>query len=82
MSTGWIIGYGIGAVVVLLVVALLLILIATARKIGDQADDIRVALEDARVATLPLWRVEQINASIASITERLAMARRVLEGRR
>lgn len=81
MTTGWTIGFAVGGVVVLLVVALLAILIATARKIGDQAEDIRLALEAAREGTLPLWRVEQINARIASITERLGMARRVLGGR-
>ncbi|MBW3667014.1 MAG: hypothetical protein KY394_05395 [Actinobacteria bacterium] len=80
MSTGWLIGYIIGGVVVILVVALLLILIFTARKIGDQADDIEAALATARDRTLALWEVEQVNARVGSIRDRLAAARQVLGG--
>lgn len=80
MTTGWTIGYVVGGVVVLLVVVLLTILIVTARKIGSQAEDIRMALEDTRIGTMPLWRVAQINRHIASITEGLRTARRVLGG--
>lgn len=80
MSTGWLIGFVIGAVVVVLVVALLLILIVSARKIGDQAQEIEIALESARVRTLALWEVQHINTRVESITHRLAAARRALGG--
>lgn len=80
MTTGWLIGYAIGAAVVLVVVALLLVLIAEARKIGDQAIEIRRALEDARANTLSLWEVERTNQLVEGITAKLAAARRALGG--
>ena len=80
MSTGWLIGFVIGGVVVVLVVSLLMILIASARKIGTQAQEIETALESARVRTLALWDVQHVNTRIESITERLAQARRALRG--
>lgn len=81
MSTGWLIGYVIGAVVVVLVVGLLSVLIFTARTIASQAEEIDSALETARERTLALWEVQAINQHINSITDRLATARRSLGGR-
>lgn len=81
MTTGWLIGYAIGAVVVVLVVVLLLILIWEARKIGDQAVEITRALEETRDNTDGLWEVAEINGRLNSITERLGIARRVLGGK-
>ncbi|MCH7584461.1 MAG: hypothetical protein IH941_04790 [Acidobacteria bacterium] len=80
MSTGWLIGFVIGGVVVVLVVSLLLILIASARKIGTQAQEIETALESTSVRTLALWDVQHVNTRIESITQRLAAARRALGG--
>ncbi len=80
MSSGWVIGYVVGAVVVVLVVALLLILIFSARRIADQAVHIRHALEEARLNTLGLWEVDEVNLRVGSITSRMAEARRILGG--
>lgn len=81
LSTGWLIGYVIGAAVVLIVVVLLAVLIVSARTIGNQAEEIQAALESARRRTMALWEVHEINARVGSITHRLAAARKVLGGR-
>ncbi len=77
---GWAIGFGIGGAVVLIVVVLLVTLIATARKIGDQARDIRTSLDEAYDNTLGLWEVEAVNDRVTSITGGLAEARKALGG--
>jgi ABC-type cobalamin transport system permease subunit len=46
-STGWVIGYSIAIAVVLVVVALVVPILLLARRIGDQAQDIDDALNDA-----------------------------------
>lgn len=75
MSDAWVIGWAIGAVVVVLVVALLLALIVSARRIGDQAAQIRRSLETLKDNTEPLWRVANVNVALRSIAGRLAAAR-------
>ncbi len=80
MSTGWIIGWAIGAVVVVAVVALLLILIMKARKIGDQAANILAALDESRENTLALWEVDSVNRSLETTRSALRQARIAVAG--
>lgn len=78
--TGWYVGYAIGAVVITVVVILVAIILGLARRIGVQAVQITQALEEARVATLPLWEVAKVNEGLASVTRNAAQARAALGG--
>ena len=51
---GWILGFTIGGVVVLVVVALVVPILMLARSIGDEAPKIDTALQDAVHNTAPL----------------------------
>jgi hypothetical protein len=53
-TTGWVVGYTIGAVVVLAVVALMVPILMLARSIGDEAPKINDALASAVGNTAPL----------------------------
>lgn len=72
MSDGWVIGWTIAGVVVLLVVLLLGILITSARRIAQQAAQIRRSLEDVEANTEPLWRIANLNVSLRSVGARPA----------
>ncbi len=78
--TGWYVGYIIAAVVITIVVVLVGIILALARRIGVQALQITVALDEARVNTLPLWDVDKINTGVRSIIKSAETARQVLGG--
>lgn len=67
---GWILGYGIGAVVVLVVVGLLLLMIVGARRTAEKAEAILAALQDVRDGTEGLWQV----AATVSTAERIVAA--------
>jgi hypothetical protein len=54
MTTDWTIGYVIGGVVVLAVVAVVTAILVLARQIGDEAPKINTALEGATRNTAPL----------------------------
>lgn len=75
----WIIGYAIGVVLVLLVVALLLLMIMGARKVADQAEAVVGALERARDNSAGLWDVGTTNTTAARITAAATAARLHLE---
>lgn len=51
---GWILGFTIGGVIVLVVVALVVPILMLARSIGDEAPKIDTALQDAVHNTAPL----------------------------
>ena len=53
-TTGWVVGFTIGGVVVLAVVALVVPILALARSIGDEAPKIDGALAEAVRNTAPL----------------------------
>ena len=75
VSTGWIIGWVVGAVVVLIAAVLLLLIIALGRRIAGQADAITQALDGARENTTPLFEVPKTNLAIDRITRGLRSAR-------
>ena len=68
MSTGWVIGYVIGGVLILAVVVLLLLMIRGAHRAAVKAEAILAALEESRDNTAPLWAVNDVNAAIERIT--------------
>ncbi len=77
---GWVIGYVVGAVIVVAVAVLAITLILQARKIGKQAADIVDALERARDNTAGLWEVDSVNRSLDSIRAAARAARVALTG--
>lgn len=78
--TGWYVGFVIGLVVISLVVVLVGMILGLARRIGVQAESITMALDDARVHTLPLWELSKVNDGFRGITRRATRAREVLGG--
>ncbi len=78
--TGWYVGYVIAAVIITVVVILVGAILALARRIGVQAQEVTVALDEARIATLPLWDVDKINTGVRSIIRSAEQARQVLGG--
>ena len=78
--TGWYVGYVIAAVIITVVVILVGMILALARRIGVQAAEVTAALDEARINTLPLWEVDKINSGVRSITRSAEQARQVLGG--
>jgi hypothetical protein len=77
VATGWIVGWVLGVVVVLIAATLLLVVIALGRRIAGQADSITRALDGARMNTEPLFDVTHTNLAIDRITRGLRRARGV-----
>jgi len=75
----WIVGWGIGTVVVAIAASLLGTIIALCRRIVGQAEDITRALDAARENTNALFGVTDTNAAVASITKDLRAVREGLE---
>ncbi len=78
--SGWYVGYIIAGVIITVVVVLVGIILALARRIGEQAAAITAALDEARVNTLPLWDVDKVNSGVRSIIKSAQTARQVLGG--
>ena len=79
MSDGWYLGWGIGLVFVVIVVALLLLMIRGASRAGDKAESIVEAFNVARENTAGLWNVDTTNRTIVDITSSARSAREYLE---
>lgn len=75
IAAGWPIGWGVGAVVVLLAAALLVIAILQARQIRRTADDITDALDGARRSTAPMFDIVRTNLAVDQITRSLRKVR-------
>ena len=75
---GWIVGYTIGAVVVLAVVALLLLMIRGASRTAGRAEAVLAGLHDARDGTAALWEVHTTVTTAERIVGAAAAARRAL----
>jgi hypothetical protein len=76
--TGWWIGYAVGAVVVVLVAALVITIIVTAKRISAVAKDATRALVQARDRTEVLWEVGTTNRVAEDILESAKRARAAL----
>ncbi len=77
----WILGWVLGAVVVVIAAGLLVTNILLARRIVAQARDITRALDAARENTNGLFALTDTNAAIQSITRDLRAVREGLEAR-
>jgi hypothetical protein len=75
IATGWIIGWAVGLVVVLLAAGLLLAIIGVGRLIEREADNITSALDGARRNTDPLYDVARTNLALDRITRGLRRVR-------
>ena len=76
----WIVGWVLGAVVVVIAAGLLLTIIALCRRIVSQANDITRALDGARENTAVLFRVAKTTDSLERITRDLRAVREGIEG--
>lgn len=75
IAVGWIIGWALGAMVVLIAAALLLAIIGVGRRITRQAEDITGALDGARANTEALFDVTRTNLAIDRTTRGLRIVR-------
>jgi hypothetical protein len=80
MVTDWTIGYVIGGVVVVAVVALVVPILVLARQIGDEAPKINAALEGAVTNTAPLAALRTTIEHATIIIAGLARGRARLGG--
>ena len=80
MTTDWTIGYVIGGIVVLAVVALVVPILILARQIGDEAPKINTALEGAVRNTAPLAALSTTIEHATIIIAGLARGRARLGG--
>ena len=78
-ARAWVLGWGIGALVVVIAASLLVAIIALCRRIVGQAEDITRALDSARENTNALFAVTNTNAAVASITADLRAVREGLQ---
>jgi len=76
--SGWVLGWLIGAGVVMIVVVLLLLMIRGAAKAAEKAEAILAALDEAKVNTLPLWAVDDTNQVATRIVDAATSAREYL----
>jgi len=75
---GWILGYIIGAAVVVVVVGVLSTMIVLARRTTQKAGAIVTALHDARDGTAALWQMETTVLTTERIVHAAAEARESL----
>lgn len=80
VAYGWWIGFGVGAIVVIIVGVLVLFIIATADQIASLARDGTTSLAQSRDRTEVLWRVEQTNEVANDILDGAKQARKALGG--
>ncbi len=75
ISGNWILGWGLGVVVVALVAFLVATITAVAARVAEQADDITQALDGARANTEALFAVKHTNLALDRITRNLRRVR-------
>ena len=78
----WYIGLGIGFTIVVVVVILVATILTLAQRIGTQARTGIGAMDELRVATLPVWELQRANRSITAIWKAAERARGILGGLR
>lgn len=80
VATGWTIGFWVGSIVVVAVVALVVPILLLARSIGNRAADINASLEQSVKNTAALSGLQTTIDSATAITEGLARGRARLGG--
>lgn len=79
-TVGWVSGFTVGGVVVLLVAVLVIMLAVLASRIASEAAGAYEALERAQQATSSLHTVDEVNGSAVRVLEGARAARRALTG--
>ncbi|HWC87931.1 MAG TPA: hypothetical protein VG388_15465 [Solirubrobacteraceae bacterium] len=77
----WFIGIGIGFAIVVVVVIVASTILALAGRIGAQAREGIKLMDQARVATLPVWEVQRTNVLLTVIWRAAEAARESIESR-
>ena len=80
IATGWTIGFWIGSIVVVAVVALVVPILLLARSIGNRAAEINTSLEQSVENTAALAGLQTTIDSATAITDGLARGRAKLGG--
>jgi len=80
LATGWTIGFWVGSIVVVAVVALVVPILLLARSIGNRAAEINASLEQSVENTAALAGLQTTIDSAAAITDGLARGRARLGG--
>lgn len=78
-SAPWLVGWGLGGLVVAIAASLLLAIIGLGRRIVRQAGEIESALDGARENTTALFAVSETNATIERTTAHLRTIRERME---
>lgn len=81
-NSGWYIGIAIGFAIVVVVVVIVATILALAARIGTQAREGIDAMEQARIATLPVWEVQKTNVALTGIWRAAESAREALQSAR
>lgn len=76
--TGWYVGFVVGAVCLLVAIAVIAVMLDLVRTIGISARDVALSLRDCRLNTDAIPEVAGINAMAESVTGHLVMLRRWL----
>jgi hypothetical protein len=76
--TGWYVAFAVGAVCLLVAIAVIAVMLDLVRTIGTSARDVALSLRDCRLNTDAIPEVAGINAMAESVTGHLVMLRRWL----
>lgn len=75
VQIGWIIGWPLGGLVVVIAAVLLLLIIGLGQRIVRQAQEITGLLDSARENTTPMFELSKTNLAVDRMTRGLARAR-------
>ncbi len=75
VQIGWIVGWTVGGLVVVIAAVLLLLIIGLGQRIVGQAKEITSALDRARQHTTPMFELTKTNLAVDRTTRGLARAR-------
>lgn len=75
IQTAWLVGWAVGALVIVIAAVLLLAIIGLGRRIVRQANEITRALDGTRENTTPMFDVSRTNLAIDRITRGLGRVR-------
>lgn len=78
-NTWWYIGLGIGFAIVVVVVIVTASILALAGRIGAQARRGIHLMDRARTTTMPVWQLEETNASLTAIAKAAESVRQSLQ---
>ncbi len=75
VQIGWIVGWSVGALVVVIAAVLLLMIIGLGLRIVGQAKDITRSLDSARERTSPMFELSRTNLAVDRAARGLARTR-------